>query len=71
MRLLAAAATANGPTREGIQRYLYRLGQEGGPEPFEGVTGTLRFDQNGDPLEKQFAVGDIQNGTILLTGTQR
>jgi branched-chain amino acid transport system substrate-binding protein len=71
VKLLAAAAGANGPTREGIQRYLRRLGQEGGPEPFVGATGTIRFDDNGDPLQKAFAVGSIQNGTLQLTRANR
>jgi branched-chain amino acid transport system substrate-binding protein len=64
--LLAAAAKANGPTREGIQRYLHTLGQNGGADPFTGATGEIRFDANGDPLQKAFAVGVIDNGTIQL-----
>ncbi|HKP74174.1 MAG TPA: branched-chain amino acid ABC transporter substrate-binding protein [Longimicrobiaceae bacterium] len=65
--LLAEAARKNGATREGIQRYLHTLGRPGGAPAFEGATGTIRFDENGDPLQKQFAVGTIQNGTIQLT----
>lgn len=65
--LLATAARANGATREGIQRYLHTLGREGGAPAFEGAAGTIRFDENGDPLQKAFAVGTIQNGTIQLT----
>ena len=34
--------------------------------PPNGVTGPIRFDANGDPLQKSFAVGVIQNGTIQL-----
>ncbi|HVG45205.1 MAG TPA: branched-chain amino acid ABC transporter substrate-binding protein [Longimicrobium sp.] len=67
VNLLAAAARANGPTREGIQRYLRTLGQSGGASPFQGATGEIRFDEHGDPLQKAFAVGTIQNGTIQLT----
>jgi len=66
VNLLAAAAKANGPTRKGIQRYLHTLGQPGGAPPFQGATGEIRFDQNGDPEQKSFAVGVIQNGTIQL-----
>jgi branched-chain amino acid transport system substrate-binding protein len=65
--LLATAARANGATREGIQRYLRTLGRPGGAPAFEGATGQIRFDENGDPLQKAFAVGTIQNGTIQLT----
>ncbi|MFL5538725.1 MAG: branched-chain amino acid ABC transporter substrate-binding protein [Longimicrobiaceae bacterium] len=67
VNLLAAAARANGPTRAGIQRYLKTLGQNGGAAPFQGATGEIRFDEHGDPLQKAFAVGTIQNGTIQLT----
>jgi len=71
VKLLAAAAEANGPTREGVQRYLHHLGQEGGAPAFVGATGEIRFDQNGDPSNKAFAVGTIQNGTIQLPRTNR
>lgn len=67
VNLLAAAARANGATREGIQRYLRTLGQAGGAPAFQGATGEIRFDEHGDPLQKAFAVGTIQNGTIQLT----
>lgn len=66
VNLLAAAARANGATRGGIQRYLNTLGRPGGAPAFDGVTGQIRFDANGDPLQKSFAVGVIQNGTIQL-----
>ncbi|HYH83749.1 MAG TPA: branched-chain amino acid ABC transporter substrate-binding protein [Longimicrobium sp.] len=66
VKLLAAAARANGPTREGIQRYLHTLGQNGGAPAFQGATGDIRFDAHGDPLQKGFAVGVITNGTIQL-----
>ncbi|HEX9936814.1 MAG TPA: branched-chain amino acid ABC transporter substrate-binding protein [Longimicrobium sp.] len=66
VKLLAAAARANGPTREGIQRYLNTLGRDGGAPAFQGATGDIRFDAHGDPLQKAFAVGVISNGTIQL-----
>lgn len=69
--LLADAARANGATREGIQRYLHTLGQPGGAPAFTGATGEIRFDANGDPLQKGFAVGVIQNGTIQLQKATR
>jgi branched-chain amino acid transport system substrate-binding protein len=71
VNLLAAAAKANGPTRGGIQRYLHTLGQPGGAPPFQGATGEIRFDPNGDPEQKSFAVGVIQNGTIQLNKASR
>ncbi|HEX8904843.1 MAG TPA: ABC transporter substrate-binding protein [Longimicrobiaceae bacterium] len=71
VNLLATAAKANGATREGIQRYLHSLGRPGGAQPFQGVTGEIRYDANGDPEQKAFAVGVIQNGTIQLNQAAR
>lgn len=67
-RLLAAAAEQAGAERESIRRWLAGVGREGGAPPFAGVTGTIRFDDNGDPVQKEFAVGEIRDGGILLTG---
>ncbi|HEX5725945.1 MAG TPA: ABC transporter substrate-binding protein [Longimicrobiaceae bacterium] len=66
VQLLAAAARAGGADRAAIQRYLRGVGREGGTPAFEGATGTIRFDQNGDPVNKTFAVGIIRSGTIQL-----
>lgn len=63
--LLARAAGGPGADRASIQRYLTRVGRDGAPA-FEGATGTIRFDEHGDPVEKGFAVGEIRGGTILL-----
>ena len=71
VNLLAAAAKANGASRDGIQRYLHTLGQPGGAAPFQGATGEIRFDRNGDPQQKAFAVGVIANGTIQLSNGTR
>jgi branched-chain amino acid transport system substrate-binding protein len=67
-RLLAEAADAAGPRRSAIRDYLARLGQEGGPPAYEGVTGTIRFDGNGDPVAKDFHVGSMKSGRITLEG---
>lgn len=66
--LLAQAAAEAGPRREAIRDYLARLGAEGGHPAFLGATGTIRFDANGDPVDKEFAVGEIRSGKILLNG---
>jgi branched-chain amino acid transport system substrate-binding protein len=66
-RLLAAAAQQS-PSRAGIRRYLARVGQSDGPAALDGATGVIRFDANGDPVQKGFAVGEIRGGRILLTG---
>jgi hypothetical protein len=53
-------------SRREIRDYLAAVGREGGRPPFEGVAGTVRFDANGDPDRKAFAVGVIRNGVIQL-----
>lgn len=63
--LLAKAVEEAGADRRAIQRYLASLGSNGTPA-FAGATGTIRFDEHGDPTEKGFAVGEIRGGEILL-----
>jgi branched-chain amino acid transport system substrate-binding protein len=67
--LLARAARQAGPDREAIRRYLAGVGSgaEGSP-PFAGAAGTLRFDRNGDPVDKSFAIGAIRGGAVVLEG---
>lgn len=71
VHLLAAAAEANGAERGSIRAYLEGVGRPGGTPPFEGTTGTIRFDSNGDPVDKGFAVGVIRGGTFELFGNSR
>jgi branched-chain amino acid transport system substrate-binding protein len=66
VHLLARAAAEGGNTRERIRGYLERVGAEGGHPAFDGVTGTVRFDANGDPAAKEFAIGTIEDGRIVL-----
>lgn len=63
-RLLARAVESAGSDREDVRRYLSRVGGE--VPAFPGATGIIRFDENGDPIEKGFAVGEIRGGEILL-----
>jgi branched-chain amino acid transport system substrate-binding protein len=69
--LLATAAHARGADRRGIREYLAGVGRPGGTPEYLGVTGAIRFDANGDPEEKEFAVGVIRTGTIQLLGDDR
>jgi branched-chain amino acid transport system substrate-binding protein len=69
VHLLARAVEAVGPRRAAIRRHLAGVGRDGGSEPFQGVTGSLRFDERGDPIDKDFAVGQIRgDGIQLLNG---
>lgn len=64
--LLATAVQHAGPDRAAIRDYLANVGVQGGHPAFAGVTGTVRFDANGDPVAKDFAVGIIRGGRIQL-----
>lgn len=68
--LLARAAEQTGANRERIRDYLEGVGRPGGAPPYEGATGTIRFDENGDPVGKDFAVGVIRNGAIVLSTSE-
>ncbi|CAN5331147.1 ABC transporter substrate-binding protein [soil metagenome] len=68
--LLARAAEQVGPDPAQIRDYLDAVGRPGGSPAFAGVTGEIRFDESGDPLEKTFDVGVIGDGTIRLAGSQ-
>lgn len=68
--LLARAAAEGGVGRRRIREYLSSVGREGGRPAFPGATGTIRFDANGDPTGKAFAIGEIRDGRIVLTGVQ-
>jgi branched-chain amino acid transport system substrate-binding protein len=64
-RLIAEAARAAGADRASIRDHLAGVGREGRPA-HEGVTGTIRFDENGDPVDKRFSVGVVRGGRIVL-----
>jgi len=66
VHLLARAASEAGVGRERIRDYLGRVGAPGGHPAFDGVAGTVRFDANGDPEAKDFAIGIIADGRIVL-----
>lgn len=69
--LLARAVQEVGPERRQIRDYLAGVGRPGGSPAYAGVTGTIRFDVNGDPTDKEFAVGVIDSGIIRLAGSDR
>lgn len=64
-RLLAAAARAGGPSRGAIREYLAGVGRNGRP-PFDGVTGPIRFDEDGDPIGKGSPIATITGGRLHL-----
>jgi branched-chain amino acid transport system substrate-binding protein len=70
MNLLAEALRAGNRSRPAIRSYLARVGraghESGGLPEYRGVTGTIRFDEHGDPVGKDFAVTIVSDGTLKL-----
>lgn len=65
-RCLARALADGRQTPGAIRGYREHVGQDGGPPAFEGVAGRVAFDSNGDPVNKQFTLGVVQGGRIVL-----
>ena len=63
LHLLAQAMKTVGPDRGRIRDYLARVGRD--IEPFEGVTGPIAFDENGDVPEKDVVIGVISDGRLI------
>lgn len=68
VRLLARAIADAGRDRRAVRDYLARVGR--GKPPFEGVTGTIVFDANGDVLGKSVAIGVVQDGRLVTQGAR-
>ncbi len=66
--LVAQAAEAVGLDREKIRAYLQKVGN--GRAGFQGVSGLIAFDANGDPIAKSYAVGRITGETIQLVSVE-
>ena len=68
VRLLARAVADAGPKRHAVRDYLARLGR--GKAPFEGVTGTIVFDANGDVPGRSVTIGVVQDGRLVTPGAR-
>ncbi len=68
IHLLAQAIAEVGPERSRIQDYLSRVGRD--IVPFEGVTGTIRFDLNGDVESKSVVIGVVAGGRLVAAAGQ-
>lgn len=66
--LTARAVEAVGTDRHAIRDYLAGVGTD--TPSFEGVTGTVAFDENGDVPGKEVIVGVIQNGRLVTAASQ-
>ena len=65
LMLLKRAIEEVGTDRQAIRDYLARVGAEGGHAAFPGVSGTIRFDENGDAVKKDIAVGVVRGGRLV------
>lgn len=61
--LLARAIDEVGPNREALQYYLAGVGTRS--PAFEGVTGTVAFDVNGDVPDKDVVIGIVRGGRLV------
>jgi branched-chain amino acid transport system substrate-binding protein len=68
--LIARALEAGRTSRQAIRDYLATVGRPGGTPALEGVAGPVRFDENGDPMEKPVALVRIQDGAFVLAATR-
>ncbi len=66
VHLIAQAVRDGGPRRAAIRDYLASIGAAGGRAPYEGVTGSIAFDERGDVRDKSVVVGLIRGGRIVL-----
>jgi branched-chain amino acid transport system substrate-binding protein len=68
IHLLAQALREIGPDRRRLRDYVASIGS--GRPAFEGVSGTIAFDANGDVAGKEVAVGIVRQGA-LVSAVQR
>jgi branched-chain amino acid transport system substrate-binding protein len=62
-RLLATAVERVGADRRRIRDYLRTLGTRGG---FDGVTGSISFSADGDPIGKSMVMTRIRHGALVV-----
>ncbi|MFN2566044.1 MAG: ABC transporter substrate-binding protein [Gemmatimonadaceae bacterium] len=61
--LLVYAVQKVGPDRAKIRHFLATAGPR---EAYRGVTGTIRFHPNGDPIAKSFVMTRIRRGALVM-----
>lgn len=69
--LLRDALLRTGPDRQALRDYVARIGRDRGAPAYEGVSGTIRFDENGDVQGKEVAVGVVRGGQLVTAGAGR
>jgi branched-chain amino acid transport system substrate-binding protein len=69
MYLLARALDAAGVDRDRVREYLAGVGTA--TEAFDGVTGRIAFDANGDVPDKDVVIGVMRDGRIVTAPERR
>ena len=64
--LLAHAIDQVGTDRKAVRDFVASIGT--GASAFEGVTGTIRFDQHGDAVGKGVLIGIVRDGRVVTAG---
>jgi branched-chain amino acid transport system substrate-binding protein len=64
--LLAHAIDRVGTDRKAVRDYVASIGND--TPAFEGVTGTIRFDPNGDAVGKDVLIGVVRGGRVVTVG---
>lgn len=62
-RLLIGAIQRVGTDRQRVRDYVAGIGTS--TPPFDGVTGTIAFDAQGDAIDKEVAIGTIRDGRLV------
>ncbi|HYW06377.1 MAG TPA: ABC transporter substrate-binding protein [Longimicrobium sp.] len=62
MYMLKAAIESGAADRLAIRRYLEGVTTE---KPYEGISGQIRFDKNGDVVEKPVSIGVVRGGRLV------
>jgi branched-chain amino acid transport system substrate-binding protein len=66
--LLARTISETGTSRRAIRDYLAEVGKS--TPAFEGVTGTIAFNDDGDVPEKPVVVGEVRGGRVIVAESQ-
>lgn len=66
-RLIAEAIAKNGGNRKGVREHLASLTAA---TAFDGVTGPVYFNRNGDPIGMGFHVAQVIGGVLTSSGTR-
>jgi branched-chain amino acid transport system substrate-binding protein len=68
INLLRRAIEEVGTDRKALRDYVATVGADGGSAAFEGVSGTIRFDRNGDVVGKEVMLGVVRGGQLVTAG---